>query len=95
MATDSNLKRTAGAVGRQPKSAGEKYVTKSFRFPPKVWEEVERHIPRGQRSRIVQESLQQAAESLRWQRAAAEMLQYYTTSPEVRELDAVQDSVDY
>jgi hypothetical protein len=50
-----------GKRGPKAKPEGERYVTKSFKFPPELWAEVEEHIPKGQRSRLVQECLQRAA----------------------------------
>jgi hypothetical protein len=49
-----------GKRGPAPKPETEKYVMKSFRFPPGLWEAVERHVPKGERSRLIQTCLERA-----------------------------------
>lgn len=46
--------------GRPPKPEGERYVMGSFRFPPDLWRDVIRWIPKGQRSAIVTTCLRRA-----------------------------------
>jgi hypothetical protein len=43
--------------GRPPKAEQERFVKKSFRFPPDLWADVEQFIPAGERSSIIQDCL--------------------------------------
>jgi hypothetical protein len=78
-------------TGRPSKPAGEKATKKSFSFSPEVWEKIERYIPRGERSAIVQAALEREADSRRWSEAAVRMRDYYATDAEVLTWDAMAD----
>lgn len=49
-----------GKRGPKPKPEEERFVMKSFRFPPELWAQVEAYIPRGERSAIIQDCLERA-----------------------------------
>ena len=63
------------------KPPGEKFITRTLRWPPELWSEVEEHIPERERSEFIRQAVRDAL----FRRAAERLRDYYATDPEVVE----------
>lgn len=63
------------------KPPDEKYVTRSMKWSPELWAEVEEQIPERERSAFIRQAVKEAL----FRRAAERLREYYATDPEVAE----------
>jgi hypothetical protein len=63
------------------KSTEEKFITKTLKWPPDLWSEVEAHIPERERSEFIRQAVKDAV----FRRSAERLRDYYATDPEVVE----------
>jgi hypothetical protein len=57
------------------------YVTRSIRWPPELWTEVEARVPARERSAFIREAVKEAL----FRRAAERLQGYYSSDPEAVE----------
>jgi metal-responsive CopG/Arc/MetJ family transcriptional regulator len=71
------MARTRGT--RKP--VEEKFITRTLKWPPELWSEVEEHVPERERSEFIRQAVKDAL----MRRAAERLRSYYATDPEVVE----------